>query len=56
MHRASQQCYLIVHIGELTRYTHAGNVASHIAMPTTPVASSEVVLDDRPKPAKIWGA
>jgi hypothetical protein len=34
----------------------AGIVASHIAMPTTPVASSEVVWPDNPRPVKICGA
>jgi hypothetical protein len=35
-------------------YRIAGIVASSIAIPTTPVASSEVVLFERPREPKIY--
>jgi hypothetical protein len=40
----------------LSTYRTAGMVANHMTMPTTPLANSEVVVPDRPKPLKICGA
>ena len=40
----------------LSTYMTAAIVAINMAMPTTPVASNETVLDDRPRSWKIVGA
>ena len=41
---------------QLSTYRTAGIVAMNIAIPTTPVASSETAFEDRPRSPKIVGA
>jgi hypothetical protein len=49
----------IVRIGlrpSLSMYNTEGMVARNMAMPTTPVARREVVLEERPRSEKMVGA